>query len=269
LRINPDIDALTHEKITTGRKEDKFGIAWEDIRPILSTTYPHINIQGLAIHIGSQITHLEPFENAFKKVAALIKELRTTGITIKTLDLGGGVGISYHNEKILSFKDYAKLVKTVFKDFDGRLIFEPGRALVGNAGLLITKVLYVKRTPHRNFIIVDAGMSDLLRPAMYDAYHHISQVTERKGNSYIIADVVGPICETSDIFGTARKLPQTASGDFIAIHSAGAYGAVMASAYNCRHLPAEIIVNGNKYAIARPAINVNEQENTLSSVIWD
>ena len=253
LRVNPDVAAGSHEKISTGRKEDKFGVAWCDARALYATarTMKGIAIHGVDIHIGSQIDSLAPFEAAFKKVAALIQDLRADGCKIGTLDLGGGLGIPYGEGTVPPHPDdYAALIKKVTAPLKVKLIFEPGRMIAGNAGILLSRVIYVKEGEAKKFLIIDAGMNDLVRPAMYDAYHDIWPVVEDAGDE-IVYDVVGPVCESSDRFAKDRALAPMKEGDLVAIMSAGAYGAVQSSQYNSRPLVPEMLVNGDKYAVIR------------------
>ena len=252
-RVNPDIDAGSHDKISTGRKHDKFGIEWERAKDIYKTasSMEGIKIQGVAVHIGSQLTNLDPFRKSFAKVRDLVKSLREDGINITHLDLGGGLGIPYEKCEIPSPAEYAKAVLREVKDLGCELTFEPGRLICGNAGILVSKVLYIKETSSRKFIITDAAMNDLARPSLYDAYHEIVPVKENNGEKEPY-DIVGPICETGDIFAKQRLLPVFKPGDLLAIRSAGAYGAAMSSEYNSRLLVPEVMVNGGKTAIIRP-----------------
>lgn len=257
LRVNPDVDAGSLDKISTGRKEDKFGIEWT-LAPALyrkARELPGIDPAGVAVHIGSQITSLKPFEAAFARVRELITALRADGFEIRHLDLGGGLGIPYdHSNTAMppSPDAYGEMVKRTVGGIGCSLTFEPGRLLVGNAGIMVAAVVALKDSTTRRFVIVDAGMNDLVRPAMYGARHEIIPVTEAPtGSSYASADVVGPVCETSDCFGKAYNLPSLKAGDLLAFLSAGAYGAVMASTYNARPLVPEIMVNGDQFAVVR------------------
>lgn len=258
-RVNPDVDAGSHDKISTGRKHDKFGIEWERVRDIykLASEMEGIKIQGVATHIGSQLTKLEPFSKAFAKVRGLVNNLREDGINITHLDLGGGLGIPYQPGEIPSPEAYAKTVLDEVKDVGCELTFEPGRLICGNAGILVSDVIYIKETSTRKFLIIDAAMNDLVRPALYDAYHEIVPVIENKGKTEVY-DIVGPICETGDVFAKQRELPVFKSGDLLVIRSAGAYGAVMASEYNSRLLIPEVMVNGDKIAVVRPRSDYDE-----------
>jgi len=256
-RVNPDIDAKTHTKISTGRAENKFGIPISRARAVYAhaATLPGVTIRGIDIHIGSQITDLAPFDAAFALIADFVRVLRADGHVIEHLDLGGGLGIPYaHWEDPESYhpERYADIVKARLSPLDCRLIFEPGRLIVGNAGILVTSVLFVKRGEAKTFVIVDAAMNDLIRPTLYDAYHEIVPVRPRKESPQLIADIVGPVCETGDYFALSRKIAEPSPGELLAIMSAGAYGAVQAGTYNSRLLVPEVLVNGNQYCIIRP-----------------
>jgi diaminopimelate decarboxylase len=258
LRVNPDVDALTHEKISTGKAENKFGIDVEQARAILGRAgeLPGIRFEGLAVHIGSQLTELTPFRAAFERVAGLYAELRAEGIGLRRLDLGGGLGISYQTRQPPDLAGYAAIVREATAGLEAELVFEPGRVLVADAGVLITQVLYVKDSASRRFVIVDAAMNDLIRPTLYDAWHDILPVSApAPGHEAGPVDVVGPICESSDTFARQRPLPPLASGDLLAICSTGAYGAVMSSAYNTRLPAPEVMVRGAETAIVRPRLD--------------
>jgi diaminopimelate decarboxylase len=257
LRINPNVDARTHAKITTGTAETKFGIPFGHAREAYAhaATLAGIEIVGVDVHIGSQITELEPFETAFKRVGELIATLRADGHTITRLDLGGGLGVPYEhdNNPPPDPAAYGAMATRVTRDLGCRLSFEPGRLIAANAGVLVSRVIYVKRGEAKSFLIIDAAMNDLIRPAMYDAYHEIIAVAEPAvGSPRPQYDVVGPICETSDLFAAGRALPELKSGDLVAILSAGAYGAVMASDYNARPIAPEVLVSGEQWGIVRP-----------------
>lgn len=257
LRINPDVDAKTHAKITTGTAETKFGIPLTRAREAYghAAKLKNIEIVGVDVHIGSQITDLEPFEAAFRRAAELVISLRADGHTISRLDLGGGLGVPYENSNTPppDPEAYGKMVSRVTKGLGCRLSFEPGRLIAANAGILVSRVIYVKRGEAKTFLIIDAAMNDLVRPAMYDAHHDIAAVMEPDvGSPRPKYDVVGPICETSDLFAADRPLPEFKSGDLVAILSAGAYGAVMASDYNARPAAAEVLVSGEHWGIVRP-----------------
>lgn len=252
-RVNPDVDAGTHDKISTGRKEDKFGIDLHNARAIYAKAakMEGIKIRAVATHIGSQLVSLAPFEKAFSKIKELVITLRADGHEISHLDLGGGLGIPYKQQDIPSPAEYAKMTIKTVKELGCKLAFEPGRLICGNAGILVAQVIYLKKGDNRNFLIVDAAMNDLIRPTLYDAHHDIIPVV--KGNGHEVnMDIVGPICETGDVFAKNRKLPEMAGGDLIAIRSCGAYGAVMSSEYNSRLLIPEVMVNEDKYAVIRP-----------------
>jgi diaminopimelate decarboxylase len=257
LRVNPDVDAGTHAKISTGRKDNKFGIDI-DLAPGLfshAATLPGIDPVGVAVHIGSQLTRLEPFRAAYTRVAALVRAVRARGVALSRLDLGGGLGIVYRDEAVPDLGDYARLVAETTGDLGCRLTLEPGRALVGNAGVLVSRALFVKQAPERRFLILDAAMNDLIRPSLYGAWHGIVPVREpAPGAEPAPVDVVGPVCESGDTFAEQRRLPPVAAGDLVAFLSAGAYGAVMASTYNTRPLIPEVLVAGADYAIVRPRV---------------
>jgi len=257
LRVNPDVDAGTHAKITTGKSENKFGVEWTGARRLYqrAKSLSGVRLAGIAVHIGSQILDLAPFRDAFVRVRDLIVMLRADGHAIDRLDLGGGLGIPYDGAATPAPTpaDYGRLVKEIFGDLGCRLVFEPGRLLVGNAGVLVSRVLYVKEGATRTFVVVDAGMNDLIRPSLYDAYHAIWPVREPRADAPLReVDVVGPICETGDTFARGRALPPLREGDLVAFRTAGAYGAVMASAYNMRPPAAEVLVRGRAFAVVKP-----------------
>lgn len=261
IRVNPDVDAKTHHKIATGKSENKFGIPIAKARAVYAqaAALPGIKVIGIDVHIGSQLTDLAPFEAAYQKVADLTQELRSDGHEISRLDLGGGLGIPYarSNETPPTPKDYGAMVQRVLGHLDAEIEIEPGRLIAGNAGILVTKTIYVKEGEGRKFLIVDAAMNDLLRPAMYEAHHDIVPVYEPTAASDVeMYDVVGPVCETGDTFAKERSLPPVAADDLVAFRSAGAYGAVMASEYNSRPLIPEVLVDGDQFAVirARPSI---------------
>lgn len=270
-RVNPDVDANTHHKIATGRKHDKFGIPYAKAQELYkkAAAMPGIKVQGVAVHIGSQLSDLLPFKQAFEKIAVLVQTLRLDGHTIAHLDLGGGLGIPYQKDNLPSPEEYAAMAIKAVGHLGCKMVFEPGRLIVGNAGILVSSIIYVKRTDATNFLIVDAAMNDLIRPTLYDAYHDIIAVHHPKDADTFPADIVGPICETGDIFGKNRRFPKNiASGDLIAIRSAGAYGASMASTYNSRPLLAEILVDKNIYHIIRPRQTIDEllnRDRTINS----
>ena len=253
-RINPDIDARTHEKISTGKASNKFGISWKRAKEAYARAaeLPGIRVQGIDIHIGSQLTELLPFEAAFRCLADLTTELRDLGHDISVLDIGGGLGIDYADGAQLppQIGDYAALAVDILGDLGCRIIVEPGRSLVGDIGILVSRVIYIKQGERDRFLIIDAGMNDLLRPSMYDAFHEIVPCEIRQGEP-VTYQVVGPICETGDTFARERKLPPMHSGDLLAIKNTGAYGAVMASSYNTRLLVPEVLVDGDKLTVIR------------------
>lgn len=255
LRINPDVDAQTHAKISTGKAENKFGIPWHRARAVyaLAGRLPGIKVVGVDVHIGSQLTALEPFRQAFEKVVGLVAELRSDGHDIRRVDLGGGLGIPYEPGKPTPPlpAQYGAMIAEVAGDLNAQIILEPGRLIAGNAGILLSRVLFVKEGDARRFVILDAAMNDLIRPAMYDAYHDILPITQSDPGAEMLADIVGPVCETGDIFAKARKMATVDTGDLVAFLSAGAYGAVMASTYNSRPLVPEVLVNGDEYAVIR------------------
>lgn len=269
LRVNPDVDARTHAKITTGKSENKFGIDYDDAAAVLqeAVALPGILPVGLATHIGSQITDLEPYEAAFQRVAGLFAEQRQAGVPLQRLDLGGGLGIAYQQEALPTPEDYAAVVARTAGRLDVPLVFEPGRHLVGEAGLLISRVVYVKQGRSRRFLIVDAGMNDLMRPALYEAWHDIVPLREPASAARLRYDVVGPICETGDLFAEGRELPELAAGDLVAFGAAGAYGATMASTYNSRPPVAEVMVQGDSFEVirARPSHDALMRSESLPS----
>jgi len=261
LRINPDVDANTHAKISTGRAEDKFGVPWSRAREIYAYAagLPGLKISGMDAHIGSQLTELAPFKAAFQRLGELVHDLRSDGHEIKHLDLGGGLGIPYGDGDDPPLPtDYAGMVMQATHNLGCRLIFEPGRLIAGNSGILLSRVIYVKEGEDRKFLILDAAMNDLIRPAMYDAYHTLVPVAEPAGNYREVYDIVGPVCESSDTFAKARSLTPIQAGDLVAFRSAGAYGAVMASEYNGRPLVPEVMVHGDKWAVIRPRPDYDE-----------
>jgi diaminopimelate decarboxylase len=263
LRVNPDIDARTHAKITTGTSETKFGVPFSRARAAYEKAagLKGIVIVGVDVHIGSQITELEPFDAAFRRIAELVVALRDDGHDITRLDLGGGLGVPYieDNQPPPDPAAYGEVVKNVTKNLGCQLIFEPGRLIAANAGVLVASVIYVKEGEARTFLILDAGMNDLIRPALYDSHHEIVPLKEPKpGAERVKYDVVGPVCETSDLFAAGRFLPPVKSGDLVAIQSAGAYGAVMASSYNARPPAAEVLVKGQEWSIVRSRLSHDE-----------
>ena len=254
IRVNPDVDAQTHAKIATGRKENKFGIELDEAAATyrFAASLAGIEPVGLAVHIGSQLTDLEPYRNAFERVAALVLELRAIGLTVSRIDLGGGIGVCYHTERPLELAAYAKLVRDIFGPLELALAFEPGRVLAAPAGLLVSSVIYIKVGSAKRFVIVDAAMNDLIRPALYDAWHDIVPVRLPAPSAVLaLTDVVGPVCETGDTFAIDRELPPFGEGDLLAFTAAGAYGAVMSMTYNSRLLVPEVLVSGDRFAVIR------------------
>jgi diaminopimelate decarboxylase len=263
IRVNPDIDPKTHAKIATGKAENKFGIPISRAREVYARAakLKGVRVTGVDMHIGSQITELEPFSDAFELLADFVRELRADGHVIRHVDLGGGLGIPYRedNEPPPDPSAYAAVVKRATRDLDCQLIFEPGRLIVGNAGILVTRVLYVKRGEAKTFVIVDAGMNDLVRPTLYDAHHDLRPVKEAPvGAPRLIADLVGPVCESGDFIAQDRPMTEPKAGDLVAIMSAGAYGAVQASTYNTRALVPEVLVRKGEWALVRPRVSVQE-----------
>ena len=260
LRVNPDVDAHTHPYITTGLKENKFGVSVDEAREVykLAATLPHVKITGMDCHIGSQLTELQPFLDATDRLIRLMEQLKEDGITLKHLDLGGGLGVTYTNETPPHPSDYATALLNKLKNYeDLEIILEPGRAIAANAGILVAKVQYLKSNESRNFAITDTGMNDMIRPALYEAYMNIIEIDRTLGREKAIYDVVGPVCETSDFLGKQRELA-IAEGDYIAQRSAGAYGASMSSNYNSRPRTAEVLVDGNKAHLIRRRENLSE-----------
>ncbi len=273
LRINPDVDAKTHEKIATGRKEDKFGVPIAWAREIYSEAarLPGIKVIGVDVHIGSQLTDLAPFEAAFTKIADLTRALRGDGHEITRLDLGGGLGIPYttSNETPPLPLEYGAMIRRVLGDLDVEIEIEPGRLIAGNAGVLVASVLYLKQGEGRDFLILDAAMNDLIRPAMYGAHHDIVPVREAPaGAVQRPLDIVGPVCESGDTFAKARAMPPLQADDLVAFRSAGAYGAVMSSEYNTRPLIPEVLVHGDQYAVIRPRPSFDEIINRDTIPEW-
>ncbi len=253
LRVNPDVDPRTHPYIATGLRSSKFGVAVGEARRLyaLAARDPALEVRGVACHIGSQITTVAPFLDAIARVRALAAELERDGIRVRHLDLGGGLGIQYRDEEPPHPDAYGLAVKRALRGFDGEVILEPGRVLVGNAGVLVTRVLYVKRSGRRTFVVVDAAMNDLVRPALYDAHHDVEPVVVRRGARAVLCDVVGPICESSDFLARGRRLAEPEPGDLLCVRSAGAYGFAMSSNYNARPRAAEVLVDGDRALLAR------------------
>ncbi len=263
LRVNPDVDALTHEKIATGTAEDKFGIPIGRARAVYAEAakLPGLKVAGVDVHIGSQIIDLAPFETAFRMVADFVRVLRGDGHRITHVDLGGGLGIPYYedNDPPPDPQAYGALVKRAMRGLDCKLIFEPGRLIVGNAGIVLTRVLYLKRGEAKNFVVVDAGMTELIRPTLYDAHHNLRPVVEPAPNARrMVADVVGPVCESGDFLALDRDLVEPKPGDLLAIMSAGAYGAVQGGTYNTRALAPEVLVRDGEWALVRPRLEVDQ-----------
>ena len=260
LRVNPDVDAHTHPYISTGLKENKFGVSVDEAREVykLAATLPHVKITGMDCHIGSQLTELQPFLDATDRLIRLIEQLKEDGITLKHLDLGGGLGVTYTDETPPHPSDYAAALLNKLKGYENlEIILEPGRAIAANAGILVAKVQYLKSNESRNFAITDTGMNDMIRPALYEAYMNIIEIDRTLGRERAIYDVVGPVCETSDFLGKQRELA-IAEGDYIAQRSAGAYGASMSSNYNSRPRTAEVLVGGDKAHLIRRRESLSE-----------
>jgi len=261
IRVNPDIDAKTHAKISTGKSENKFGIPISRAREVYrhAAGLPGLHVAGVDMHIGSQITELSPFADAFALLSDFVQELRADGHTISHVDLGGGLGIPYRegDETPPDPAAYAKVVKDATRGLGCKLIFEPGRLIVGNAGILVTRVIYVKRGEAKTFVIVDAAMNDLIRPTLYEAHHDIIPVRPVAGGAWVRADVVGPVCETGDYLALNRDLPEPKAGDLLAVLTAGAYGAVQAGTYNTRPLVPEVLVKGDAWSLVRPRLEAD------------
>ncbi|MDX9752348.1 MAG: diaminopimelate decarboxylase [bacterium] len=258
IRVNPEIDARTHKKITTGLRENKFGILWEQALPLYekASKMDAVQIVGIASHIGSSLADTTPLLEALDRLLSHYTTLSDMGIRLQYIDIGGGLGINYKGENPESAEDYARKLKHHFQTTGATLILEPGRSIVGNAGLLLSQVTYIKRTPDKTFVVVDAGMNDLARPAIYEAYHAIVPVLAAGETETV--EVVGPICESSDVFGRERVLPQCQEGDLLAVCSAGAYGFSMASYYNGRVRPAEVLVQGSQHRLVRKRETVED-----------
>ena len=261
VRVNPDVDSGSHAKISTGKSENKFGIPLAQARAVYgrAARLPGIRVTGVDVHIGSQITDLGPLEAAFRLLTEFVQTLRADGHTISHVDFGGGLGIPYYMDRAPPPEPsvYAAMVKRVTHNLGCTLMFEPGRMIVGNAGILVARVIHVKRGEARNFVIIDAAMNDLIRPTLYEAHHDILPVREAAGGAAtIVADVVGPVCESGDYLALNRTMPEAKSGDLLAIMTAGAYGAVQSSTYNTRALVPEVLVRGDRYAVVRPRVDV-------------
>lgn len=264
IRVNPDVDAKTHPYISTGLSSNKFGV---DSKTALSIykrrkDFSHIQFTGIDMHIGSQITSIEPFVEAVQKLSDLYFEIEKAGLKLIHFDIGGGIGVNYNDEKSFTIDEFAQKTASLFKKLNCQIIFEPGRFLTANGGILIAEVLYNKKNGDKNFIIVDAAMNDLLRPSIYQAYHHIQPLQINDSRKHITADIVGPVCETGDYFARDRKITEMKSGEFISVMSSGAYGLVMSSNYNARRRGAEIMVEGDEYSVIR-------SRETFEHLIWD
>lgn len=273
IRVNPDVDAKTHAKIATGKSENKFGIPISRAKEVyaLAATMKGLQVIGIDVHIGSQLTDLQPYEDAYNKVAELTQELRAEGHAITRLDLGGGLGIPYHqsNEAPPLPSDYGALVKRTLGHLGCEIEIEPGRLIAGNAGLMVSEVIYVKEGEDREFLIIDGAMNDLIRPAMYDAHHDIIPVVEpTPGAEPATYDIVGPVCESGDTFAKHRDMPEMKAGELVAFRSAGAYGAVMASEYNSRPLIPEVLVHGDQFAVIRRRPTFDEMINRDTIPEW-
>jgi len=273
LRVNPDVDAKTHAKIATGKSENKFGIPIARAREVyaMAAKLPGLQVVGVDVHIGSQLTDLAPYEAAFTKVAELTEALRSDGHNITRLDLGGGLGIPYErsNERPPLPNEYGAVIERTVGHLGCEIEIEPGRLIAGNAGLLVSEVIYEKSGEGRDFLIIDAAMNDLIRPAMYEAFHEIIPVIEQAAGAPMPqVDIVGPICETGDTFAKARAMPRVAPGEMVAFRSAGAYGAVMSSEYNSRPLIPEVLVDGDQFAVIRARPSYDDMINRDSIPAW-
>ena len=263
VRVNPDVDAKTHAKIATGKSENKFGIPISHARDIYAKAakLPGLRVVGVDMHIGSQIIELSPFDDAFALLSDFVRQLRADGHTISHVDLGGGLGIPYRddNEPPPDPSAYAEVVKRATRGLDCKLIFEPGRLIVGNAGILVTRVLYLKRGEAKTFLIVDAAMNDLIRPTLYEAHHEIQPVAATASDApRILADVVGPVCESGDFLALDRDMAEPSPGDLLAVMTAGAYGAVQSGTYNTRPLIPEVLVRDGEWALVRPRLEADQ-----------
>ncbi|ESY81617.1 diaminopimelate decarboxylase [Mesorhizobium sp. LNHC221B00] len=263
LRINPDVDARTHKKISTGKAENKFGIPWQRARQVYARAaeLPGIKVTGIDTHIGSQITELQPFDDAFALLVDLVGALRDDGHAIEHIDVGGGLGIPYRvdNNPPPLPDAYAQIVRKHVTKLGLKVMFEPGRLIVGNAGILVSEVIFVKEGDAKNFLVVDAAMNDLIRPTLYDAFHDIRPVVQPPADTpRMMVDVVGPVCETGDYIGLDRDLPRLKAGDLVAVSTAGAYGAVQAGTYNTRLLVPEVLVDGDRFHVVRPRLTYDD-----------
>ena len=256
IRVNPDVDAKSHAKISTGKADNKFGITYLRASEVYAraAALPNIDVTGVDMHIGSQITELAPFEQAFKLMGELVTRLKSEGHNIRHLDLGGGLGVPYRGDNDIPPHpdEYAAMVKRTLGHLGLKYMLEPGRMIVGNAGILVSRVIYVKENEGKTFVVQDAAMNDLIRPTLYDAYHEILAVEESRNETSQEADVVGPVCETGDYFAKSRRIPKLEQGDLVAVMTAGAYGAVQSGTYNTRPLIAEVLVKGDQFAVVRP-----------------
>ena len=273
IRVNPDVDAKTHDKIATGKSENKFGIPIARAREVyrMAAAMPGLEVVGIDVHIGSQLTDLTPFELAYQKVAELTEQLRADGHTIRRLDLGGGLGNPYERSNAAPPlpTDYGAMVQKTLGHLGCKIEIEPGRLIAGNAGLMVSEVIYVKSGEGRDFLIIDGAMNDLIRPAMYEAHHDIIPVVEAEaGAEQQPYDIVGPVCESGDTFAKQRMMPKLAAGDLVAFRSAGAYGAVMASEYNSRALIPEVLVHGDQFAVIRRRPTFDEMMNRDTIPEW-
>lgn len=253
IRVNPDVNPQTHPYISTGLSQNKFGIAASEAEKIFKEheKYPHISFTGIDMHIGSQVTIVEPFAEAVERLSELYFKIKSYGVKIEHFDVGGGVGVTYDNQKSFTISELAKVIIPKLKKLDCEIFFEPGRFLTANGGILVTKILFNKKNHDKNFIIVDAAMNDLLRPSIYSAYHHIQPVEISTTDKDIVADIVGPVCESGDFLAKGRTIPKTKPGKYLAIMSAGAYSMVMSSNYNARRRPAEVLVDDSQFNIIR------------------
>ncbi|MDE1902055.1 MAG: diaminopimelate decarboxylase [Alphaproteobacteria bacterium] len=271
IRINPDVDAKTMSKTTTGKKGNKFGIDIDVALPVYKRAYslPGINLVGVAVHIGSQLTSVEPFRLAYAKTVDFLKMLRSQGMSIPRLDLGGGLGIWYRDEQVEDFSAWADVVAEATQGLGVEISIAPGRALIAHAGILVSSVVHVKQGSDRRFLVLDAGMNDLARPSLYGAYHHIIPVDKpASGAPYAPVDIVGPVCESTDAFALARPMPELKDGDLVAFLSAGAYGASMSSAYNSRPLVPEVLIDNDRYAVVRPRPTVQSMIDAEPQAYW-
>ncbi len=264
IRVNPDVDAKTHPYISTGLSTNKFGVDSKSALNIYKhrNQFRNIKFTGIDMHIGSQITSIDPFCEAVEKLSELYFEIEKDGLKLDHFDVGGGIGVTYNNEQSFTIDDFAEKTIPFFKKLDCEIIFEPGRYLTANGGMLITEALYNKKNGDKNFVIIDAAMNDLLRPSIYEAYHHVQPVKKYDARKKIIADIVGPVCESGDYIARDREISETKSGELLAVMSAGAYGMVMSSNYNARRRPAEILVDGSNYSLIR-------SRETFEHLIWD